>query len=145
VTDKADLSKVRVMRMAANKGVVEEINVAKILDGGGLTSDLTLGEGDVITIPAGPNNLVFITGNVVSPGSFPLKQGERISAYSAILRNGGFARFADQKKVFILRALPDGTKVKLPVDVAAIKKGQRPDIQLVSSDIIVVPEKFFSF
>lgn len=144
VTDKADLTRVRVMRMAASKGVVEEINIAKILDGGGLTSDLSLGEGDVITIPAGPSNLVYVTGNVAQPGSFPLKRGEKVSAYGAILRNGGFSRFADQRKVYVLRALPDGTKARLPVDIVAIKKGQRPDVQLQSNDILVVPEKFWS-
>lgn len=145
VSDKADLTRVRVMRMAASKSVVEEVNVAKILEGGGLTSDITLGEGDVITLPAGPSNLVYLTGNVARQGSFPLKPGERISAYAAILQNGGFARFADQKGVYVLRALPDGTKAKLPVDVAAIKKGQRPDVQLQSNDILVVPEKWFSW
>jgi len=144
VTDKADLTRVRVMRIAASKSVVEEVNVAKILEGGGLTSDVTLGEGDVITIPAGPASLVYITGNVAHQGSFPLKQGERISAYAAILQNGGFARFADQRRVYILRALPDGTKAKLPVDINAIKRGQRPDVQLQSNDILVVPEKFWS-
>jgi len=145
VSDKADLTRVRVMRIAANKSVVEEVNVAKILEGFGLTSDLTLGEGDVIIVPAGPSNLVYVTGNVVHQGSFSLKQGERVSAYAAILQNGGFARFADQHKVYVLRALPDGTKAKLPVDIAAIKKGQRPDVQLQSNDILVVPEKFWSF
>jgi protein involved in polysaccharide export with SLBB domain len=145
VSDKADLTRVRVMRIAANKSVVEEVNVDKILQGGGLTSDITLGEGDVITIPAGPSNLVYVTGNVSQPGSFPLKQGERISAYAAVLQRGGFARFADQKRVYVLRALPDGTKAKLPVDVNAIKKGQRPDVQLQTNDILVVPEKWFSW
>jgi protein involved in polysaccharide export with SLBB domain len=145
VTDKADLTHVHVMRIAANKSVIEEVNVAKILQGGGLTSDITLGEGDVITIPAGPAALVYLTGNVVHQGSFPLRQGERISAYAAILQNGGFARFADQKRVYVLRALPDGTKAKLPVDINAIKRGQRPDVQLQSNDILVVPEKFWSF
>ena len=75
-SDKADLTRVRVMRIAANKGVVEEVNVQKILDGGGLTSDLTLDEGDVITIPAGPTSLVYLTGNIVHQGSFP-PQGRR--------------------------------------------------------------------
>lgn len=145
VTDKADLSRVKVMRIAASKGVVEEVNVSKILEGGGLTSDLTLGEGDVITIPAGPSNLIYVTGNVIHQGSFPIKTGERVSAYGAILQNGGFARFADQRKVYVLRALPDGTKAKLPVDIAAIKSGRRPDVQLQSNDILVVPEKFWSF
>ncbi len=143
-TDKADLTRVRVMRMAANKGVVEEVNVQKILDGGGLTSDLTLDEGDVVTIPAGPTSLVYLTGNVVRQGSFPLKAGERLSAYGAILQNGGFARFADQAGVYVLRAVPDGSKVKLPVNIKDIKRGRRADVQLQSGDIVVVPEKFWS-
>ena len=144
-TDKADLTRVRVMRIAANKGVVEEVNVQKILDGGGLTSDLTLDEGDVITIPAGPASLIYLTGNIQRQGSFPLKAGEKLSAYGAILQNGGFARFADQRGVYVLRAVPDGSKVKLPVDVVNIKRGKRADVQLQSGDIVVVPEKFFSF
>ena len=68
-----------------------------------------------------------------------------MTAYGAILQNGGFARFADQRRVYILRALPDGTKAKLPVDVVAIKSGQRPDVLLQVNDILVVPEKFWSF
>ena len=142
---KADLTRVRVMRIASNKGVVEEVNVQKILDGGGLTSDLTLDEGDVITIPAGPSSLIYLTGNVARPGGFPLSVGEKLSAYGAILQGGGFARFADQSGVYVLRAVPDGSKVKLPVNVKEIKRGHRADVQLQSGDIIVVPEKFFSW
>ena len=144
-TDKADLTRVRVMRIAANKGVVEEVNVLKILDGGGLTSDITLDEGDVITIPAGPTSVVYLTGNVMRQGTFPLKVGEKLSAYDAILQNGGFSRFAKQSGIYVLRAVPDGSKVKLPVDVTGIKKGRRAYVLLQSGDIIVVPEKFWSW
>lgn len=145
VSDKADLTRVKVMRMAANKGVVEEVNVEKILDGGGLGSDITLEEGDVIMVPGGAPNVVFVTGNVKTQGPFILKPGDKLSAYSAILQRGGFAHFADEKRVFVLRATPDGTKVKIPINVVAIKKGEAPDIPLQGNDIIVVPEKFFSF
>jgi protein involved in polysaccharide export with SLBB domain len=145
VTDKADLTRVKVMRMAANKGVVEEVNVEKILQGGGLASDLTLEEGDVVTIPGGAPNVIFLTGNVKSQGSFLLKPGDKIGGYAAILQHGGFARFANEKAAYILRAAPDGTKIKLPLNVSAIKKGQAADIPLQGNDIIVVPEKFFSF
>jgi hypothetical protein len=41
--------------------------------------------------------------------------------------------------------MPDGTKAKLPVNVVAIQRGEQPDVPLQSNDIIVVPEKFFSF
>ena len=83
VTDKADLSKVKVMRMAANKGVVEEINVQAILDGKGLGSDVTLSEGDVVIIPVGQPNLVYVTGNVKRQGSYKLVPGERLTALSS--------------------------------------------------------------
>ncbi len=145
VSERADLSRVRIMRMTANKGVTEIVNVQKILDGGGLTSDLALDQGDVVTIPAGSVNLIYVTGNVKRQGSYHLVPGERLTAYGAILQSGGFARFADEKKVHVLRAMPDGTKTKLPVNVVAIQRGQIPDVVLQSNDIIVVPEKWFSW
>ena len=145
VTEKADLTRVKIMRMAANRGVVEDVNVQKILDGGSLSSDLTLSEGDVIIVPPGASNLIYVTGNVKRQGSYHLSQGEKLSAYGAILQSGGFSRFANEKRVHVLRAMPDGTKAQLPVDVRAIKSGKRPDVLLQSNDIIVVPEKFFSF
>lgn len=145
VTDKADLTRVKVMRVVENKSVVEEENVEKILEGNGLTSDLTLESGDVLMVPAGSANVIFVTGRVARPTSLPLKPGDRLSAYSAILECGGFARFADPRKVYVLRASPDGTKVKIPVNVQAIQHGHAADIPLQGNDIIVVPEKFFSF
>lgn len=145
VTDKADLSRVKVMRVVANKSVVEEENVQKILEGNGLTSDLTLSNGDLLMIPAGSANVIFVTGRVSRACSLPLRPGDKLSAYAAILNAGGFARFADLKKVYVLRASPDGTKVKIPVNILAIQRGHAPDIPLQGDDIIIVPEKFFSF
>ncbi|MEI9896291.1 MAG: SLBB domain-containing protein [Chthoniobacter sp.] len=133
------------MRIAASKSVVEEVNVAKILEGGGLTSDMTLGEGDVITIPAGPSNLVYVTGNVAHQGSFPLRQGERISAYAAILQNGGFARFADQKGVYVLRALPDGPRPSCRWTSTPSNAASDPMFSFRATTILVVPEKWFSW
>jgi protein involved in polysaccharide export with SLBB domain len=145
VTDKADLTRVKVMRVVANKSVVEEVNVQKILEGSGLTSDLTLNDGDVLTIPAGAANVVYVTGRVVRPGEQSLHPGDKLTVFSAILNAGGFARYADLKKVYVLRASPDGTKVRIPVNVIAIQHGHAPDLLLLGNDILIVPEKFFSF
>ncbi len=145
VTDKADLSRVKVMRVVENKSVVEEENVEKILEGNGLTSDLTLTNGDVLMVPAGSANTIFVTGRVIRAGSLPLRPGDKLSAYAAILQCGGFSRFADLKRVYVLRASPDGTKVKIPVNIVAIQRGHAADIPLQGNDIIIVPEKFFSW
>jgi len=141
----ADLQHVKVMRMAGGKSVVEEVDLAKILAGGGLNNDVSLMEGDVVTIPSGPTSLIFITGNVKKQGSFALAEGERLSTYGAILKAGGLARFANEKGVYVLRPMPDGTKRKIPVNLVDLKKGRRPDVVLEPNDIIVVPEKWFSF
>ena len=145
LTEKADLTRVRVMRMSSNKGVVEPVNVQNILDGRGLTSDITLEEGDVVVVPAGPSSVVYITGNVARPGIFSLRPGEKLTAYTAILQNGGFSKFAKQRGIYVLRAVRDGSKIRIPVDVEEIKRGGRADVVLQSSDIIFVPEKFWSF
>jgi len=68
-----------------------------------------------------------------------------LSAYAAILNAGGFAKFADRKRVYVLRASPDGTKVKIPINIEAIMNGHAADIPLQGNDIIVIKEKFFSF
>lgn len=141
----ADLSHVKIMRMAGGKSVVEEVDLQRILAGGGLNNDVTLTEGDVITIPTGPQRLVYITGKVARPGSFALKEGMPLTAYDAILKAGGLARFADQKGVHVLRAMPDGTKRKISANLAELKNGKRPDVILEPNDILVVPEKWFSF
>jgi protein involved in polysaccharide export with SLBB domain len=133
------------MRIVGGKSVVEEVNLQRILDGGSLAADLALSEGDVISIPAGEASVVYLTGRVSKPGSFHLTYGEKLMAYAAILQNGGFGRFADLRKAYVLRNMRDGTKTRVSLDVVAIQKGQRPDVLLQSNDIIVVPEKFFSF
>lgn len=145
VASNADLTRVRIMRMAGGRSVVEEVDLQKILSGGGLNNDITLTEGDVITIPTGPARLVYITGNVHRQGSFALREGVPLTAYDAILKSGGLGRFADQKGVHILRAMPDGTKRKIPVNLVDLKNGRRPDVILEPNDILVVPEKWFSF
>lgn len=147
-TERADLTRVKVMRMAANRSVVEEVNVKKILEGNpavGLGGDVTLTEGDVIVVPSGALNLVYVTGRVKKAGSYKIGENEKLTVYGAILQSGGFDHFAAKSKVHVLRSMPDGTKAKLPVSIDAVVKGRRPDVILQPNDIIVVPEKWFSW
>jgi len=145
-TDKADLTRVKVMRVAGNQPITETVNVKKILDGSSdLGADLHLTEGDVIIIPSGSVNLIYVTGRVKKAGSYKVGDGEKLTAYGAILQSGGFDHFAAKSKVHILRAMPDGTKAKLPMNISDIEKGKRPDVVLQPNDIVVVPEKFWAW
>jgi protein involved in polysaccharide export with SLBB domain len=146
-TDRADLTRVKIMRMARNKPVADEVNVKRILDGniaaGGLGADIT--EGDVIVLPSGSLNLVYVTGRVKRSGSYRITEGEKLTVYGAILQSGGFDHFASKSRTHILRAMPDGTKAKIPVDLDAVQRGRKPDVILQPNDIIVVPEKWFAW
>ena len=148
-TDRADLTRVKIMRVARNKPVADEVNVKRILDGnmagGGLGADITLTEGDVVVLPSGSLNLVYVTGRVKKPGSYRITEGEKLTVYGAVLQSGGFDHFASLSRIHILRAMPDGTKAKIPVDIKEVQRGRKPDVILQQNDIVVVPEKWFSW
>lgn len=144
VSSSADLTKVRILRLVSGQSLVEEVNVQAILDGVGMQSDLTLNPGDIIMVPAFAN-VVYITGNVMKPQTLRLLPDDELTAYSAILRCGGFSRFANRKKVYLLRDRGNGAKQKIPVSIKELQDGKGSDVILEPKDIVVVPEKFFSF
>ena len=144
LTQSADLTKVRLLRLVGGQSMAEEINVQAILNGSGLPSDITLQNGDVVMVPAFAN-VVYVTGNVMRPGVLKLQPDDELTVYSAILRAGGFSRFANKRKIYVLRELGNGDKQKIPVDIGTLQNGGGGDLVLKSKDIVVVPEKFFSF
>jgi len=144
VTKQADLTHVHLLRLVGGQGVVEEVNVQAILDGVSLPSDLPLNPGDIIVIPAFAN-VVYVTGSVKKPGTMPLLPDDELTAYTAILRSGGFVRFANRKKIFVLRDRGNGEKQRIDVNIKDVNKAKQNDVILEPKDIIVVPERFFSF
>jgi protein involved in polysaccharide export with SLBB domain len=140
----ADLTRVKLLRLEGGKGLVEEVDVKAILDGSSPTSDLALNPGDVVVVPSFAP-VVYVTGNVKTPGTLILQPDEQLTAYAAILRSGGFARFANLKKVFVLREHGNGEKSRIPVNIKLLQQGKVQDVILQGKDIIVVPESFFSW
>lgn len=144
ITPSGDLTRTKLLRIENGQGAVEEVNVAAILSGSIPPTDIALNPGDIIMIPAFAP-VVYVTGNVTKPGTLRLFQDETLTAYAAILRAGGFSRFANLKKCSVVRELGNGEKVQMPLNVKEIQKGLAPDIVLQGKDIVVVPESFFSF
>ncbi len=142
--DSGDLTRVKLLRLTEGKSLVEEVNVQAILDGAGLTPDVAVQPGDIVVVPAFANR-VYVTGNVKTPGIVQLPIDEELTAYSAILRSGGFARFAKKGGVYVLRNGGNGEKFRIPVSIKSVQAGKQADVVLQSNDIIVVPESFFSF
>lgn len=144
VTKTGDLTRVRLLRLVGGQGVVEEVNVQAILDGVSLPSDLPLNPGDIIVIPAFAN-VVYVTGSVKKPGTMPILPDDELTAYTAVLRCGSFVRFANRSKIFVLRDRGNGEKQRIDVNIKRVNKATANDIVLEPKDIVVVPERFFSF
>ena len=66
---------------------------------------------------------------------------------TAIIRAGGFDKFADQKKVQLTRKGTDGRTQRIVVDVKSIiEKGDiEKDVELHDGDYINVPQRFINF
>ncbi|MCC5835580.1 MAG: SLBB domain-containing protein [Opitutales bacterium] len=128
------------------------VNVRRVLEEGDFGADLPVRPEDIIVVPesaqAGGN--YYITGAVSSPGEFKMPaDGADVTLSQAILRAGGFAQFANQSDVIVIRQDPEnpGEQIRLRVNVKAIlEEGRRSeDINLKADDIIRVREVLFAF
>lgn len=81
---------------------------------------------------------VFITGEVVRPGAYPLLPN--MTVLQALSSCGGFTQFANIKKIYVLR-MESGKQVRYPVNYKSLVSGKKPEenITLNSGDTIVVP------
>jgi protein involved in polysaccharide export with SLBB domain len=87
--------------------------------------------GDVIMVPA--RGQVLVQGWVLNPGAYQITPG--MTALGAVTAAGGQMYSSD---AVVLRASPDGQKIKLPVDLARVESGKSPDIAVQSGDVVIV-------
>ena len=82
---------------------------------------------------------VYITGSVNAPGGIYLRDQLMLSRALAMV--GGARKEAKLSEVRIFRQIPGSANQEvIVVDVAAIKKNQKPDVLLQAYDVIEVPE-----
>lgn len=92
---------------------------------------------------------VYIVGQVRSQGALDLFVNENLTVGKAILRAGGFADFANKKKVKVVRAgTAEGTEKQTfelnMVEILEEGKTEK-DIQLKPDDFVLVPSRLFNF
>ncbi|MCB1088619.1 MAG: polysaccharide biosynthesis/export family protein [Verrucomicrobiae bacterium] len=89
--------------------------------------------------------LVYMTDKVNRPGQhvITIPEGKSVGIYEAILITGGMDRFADERKVYVLRKDENNVQRKIPVNIRAIRQGSAEDPPIGHGDIVVVPERVF--
>lgn len=94
-----------------------------------------------VTVIKYNERVVKVFGSVNTPGPVPVPPEGGLTFMEAIVRAGGFNRYADQKRVVLTRTAPDGTSESKTINAAEILKGGPGDVVLQPNDSINVPEK----
>lgn len=115
------------------------INLEDLLTRGELNLNLPLLHGDVLNIPV--SGKVFVGGEVVRPGGFPLK-GKRVTVSQAIAMAEGLKPEANgrETKIFRYSSGKGNERETITVDIYAIQKGKNEDPYLMENDIVIVPK-----
>jgi polysaccharide biosynthesis/export protein len=91
---------------------------------------------------------IYLSGQVRTQGPIDIPPDERFTLSKAILRAGGFADFANHRKVKLLRKAADGASTQtmiIDLDAVTVRGELEKDPELLPDDRIIVPEKFVNF
>lgn len=89
---------------------------------------------------------IYITGQVRTQGVQDIPPDETLTVSKAVLRAGGFADFADKKKVKLVRKKGASSETKVVNLDLVINKGRLElDLVVQPDDTIVVPERMINF
>jgi protein involved in polysaccharide export with SLBB domain len=89
---------------------------------------------------------VYVWGQVRNQGPIDIAVNENLTAGKAILRAGGFADFANKKKVKVVRAAGTG-KQNFEVNMVDVLEKGKPekDVVLQADDFVIVPSRLINF
>ena len=77
------------------------IDLQDLLKNGNMALNTPIRNNDVIYIPEAADDLIYVMGEVVTPGAIQLKNG--MNVLKAIMLSGGMNKQANPEKVFIIR------------------------------------------
>ena len=99
------------------------VNVAEILDKGLVDKDLLMESNDLVIVPESKrtNSKVSIMGQVRFPQTMEMLSGGNLTVSQVIAHAGGFADFANKRKVKLLRKNPAESYLFVPEDIVKPK------------------------
>jgi len=113
--------------LTRGNGAAERYYINRLASGGP-DQDPIVTSGDKIFIPAGDSEVYYLSGQVKSPGNFPIVEG--ITVRIALAKAGGLTETGSEKKIKIVR---DGKELK----------NVKLDDPIKVGDIITVGERLF--
>lgn len=112
------------------------VDFVRLLRDGDLRFNVKLQSGDVISIPSGLSQEVYIIGEVNAPALFAFRESMPMSR--TVAQAEGFTKDADLSRIHVVRgALTNPTLIVS--DFNKVVSGQAQDVQLEPGDIVYVP------
>jgi len=105
--------------------------------------NIPLEPGDIVNVPIDMVVHIYVFGQVNSPGAIEVKKSNLPTLIQAIAQAGGFSERAAKGRVVIKRKNEEGVDEEIKVNVKAVMRGSKEDIQLEENDIVFVPETIF--
>jgi polysaccharide biosynthesis/export protein len=117
---------------------VANVNLARLTEEPGLHNDILIEPEDVLFAETAA--AVFVTGEVLKPGSFDIGEKTSLGLTEAISLAGGLDREAAPEKTKVLRPiLNESRRAGIRVDAKSILAGRAVDFRILPNDIVVVP------
>jgi polysaccharide biosynthesis/export protein len=113
------------------------ISVEDLFQNGKTELNIPIYGGDVVNVL--PAMSVFIVGEVMKPGEYPLKFGKGLTVRQAIAIGGGFTKQPKKRDSKIIRYHADGKKEEIPLNLERIMEASHEDLALLPNDILFVP------
>jgi len=92
---------------------------------------------------------IYVWGQVRNQGPIDIALNENLTAGKAVLRAGGFAEFANKKRVKLIRNVAETPNTKQIIElnmVAILEEGAvERDVVLRPDDLIIVPSRLINF
>lgn len=115
----------------------ERVAVVDLLQAAKPEANLALEGGEEIRVPE--VGKVFVVGNVMKPGAYPLNDAGGLTVMKALAMAEGLSRFS-MKQAYIYRPGEGGAKQEVEVELRKIMDRKSPDVPLLAGDIFYVPD-----
>jgi polysaccharide export outer membrane protein len=121
-----------------NQFSIARVSIKSLLEAKHPEQNILVKPYDVISVPRA--DLVYVIGEVLKGGGFPLTDGTDVSTLQALSMAGGLDRMARPQSARILRRITGvSERIEIAVDLRKMLDGKASDVSMQPEDILFVP------
>ena len=122
--------------LVTRERTVAHIAVSKLIKDADPAANLALHGGEEIRVP--PAGKIFVVGNVLKPGAFPVRDGNH-SVLRMVALSEGLQPYA-AKVAYVYRRDETGARKEIPIELAKILERKAADVPLEVDDVLYIPD-----